>query len=69
MERDIPWGVCPPGTRAVGKELPRAPQWVLARILTTQHTWDFGWDLGVAVSDRAQHILTPAPAAGGGQDG
>lgn len=66
MEWDIPWGVCPPSTRAVGKELPRAPQWVLARILTAQHTWDFGGDLGVAGSDRVQYILTPTLVAGGG---
>lgn len=46
MGWDIPWGVCPPGTRTVGKELPRAPQWVLPRILTAQHTWDFGGEIG-----------------------
>lgn len=35
LEWDIPYpmGCSPPGMRAVGKELPTAPQWVLPGIL------------------------------------
>lgn len=61
-----PMGCLPPGMRAVSKVLPKAPQWVLARILSPAARLGFLGDLGVTGSNTAQHILTPTPAAGGG---